>query len=124
MHKDIKISDIALSAKSEREVYHMLTIERDIYLFPMVDPNRKYMQNIMSGNKKFLYGKNIKAVKVSHIEQLSIKDLLNWRIESTEINLCLQHTNTVTKNDSVMFQMHWIMKAFKSHQKFIKRKKM
>ena len=106
MYKDIKISYIALSAKSKREVYQMLTIERDIYLFLMVDANIKYMQNIMSGNKKFLYGKNIKAVKVPHIEQLSIKDLLNWRIESTDIDLCLQYTNTIntlTKNDSVMF---------------------
>ena len=93
----------------------------------MVDANRKYMKNIMSGNKKFLYGNNIKAVKVPYIEQLSIKNLLNWRIENTDIDLCLQHTNmtnTLTKNDSVMFQIHWIMKAFKSHQRFIKRKKM
>ena len=94
MHKDIKPNDIALYAKSKREVNHVLTIERDIYLFPMVDANIKYMQNIMSGHKKFLYGKSIKAVKVPHIEQLSIKDLLNWRIGSTYIDLCLQHTNT------------------------------
>ena len=42
------------------------------------------MQNALSGNMNF-YGKNIKAVKVPHIEQLSIKYLLNWGIESTDI---------------------------------------
>ena len=48
--------------------------------------NRKYGQNVIIGNKKFLYCKNIKAVKVHQIEQLSIKDLVNWRIESTDID--------------------------------------
>ena len=76
MHKNIKKNYIAFHTKGKREVYHMLTIERDIYLFPMVDANRILYANSFSGNMNFC-GKNIKAVKVSHIEQLSIKYLLN-----------------------------------------------
>ena len=34
------------------------------------------MQNAISGNINF-YGKNIKAAKIPHIEQLSIKYFLN-----------------------------------------------
>ena len=52
MHRDKKINYIALNAKSKREVYNVLSVERDIYLFPMVDTNRKLMQNVISGNKK------------------------------------------------------------------------
>ena len=81
----------------------------------MVDANRKYLQNVISGNMNF-YGKNIKAVKVPHIEQLSIKDLINWGIKCTDIALYLKPTNTLTENDSVMFHIYWIRKAFKSQQ--------
>ena len=59
-------------------------IERDIYLFSMVDANRNKCKMLFVAIWIF-YGKNIKAVKVPHIEQLSIKYLLNWGIESTDI---------------------------------------
>ena len=41
MQKDITINDIALHAKSKKEVYHVLTIEWGIYLLPMVVANCK-----------------------------------------------------------------------------------
>ena len=85
MDKEITISDIALHAKSKKEVYDVLAIERGIYLSSLMDANRKYVQNIIRGLKKFLYSKNIKVAKVSQIGQLSIKRLLEWERENTEI---------------------------------------
>ena len=43
-------------------------------------------------------------------------------VMSWVLDLYLQYTNTTNtliENDSVMFQIHSIIKAFKSHQKFI-----
>ena len=76
MEKEITISDITLHAKSKKEGYDVLVIEGGIYLPPLMDANRKYVQSIIRGFKKFLYSKNIKVVKVSQIDQLSIKKLL------------------------------------------------
>ena len=74
--KDITISDIAIRAKSKKEIYHVLTVEGGIYLPPNNDSHKKYIQNIMRGFKKFIYTKNVKVVKVPHIQGLSIKKLL------------------------------------------------
>ena len=49
MNKEITINDIALHAKSKKEVYDVLTIEGGIYLPPIIDANRKYVQNIIRG---------------------------------------------------------------------------
>ena len=49
-----------------------------------MDANRKYVQNIIRGLKKFWFSKNIKVVKVLQICQLSIKKLLEWGSENIE----------------------------------------
>ena len=89
MNKDITIEDIALHAKSKKEVYNVLSVEGGIYLPPIMDANRKYIQNIIRGFKKFLYTKNVKVVKVPQIDKLSIKEILNWGKENTEIEMYL-----------------------------------
>ena len=89
MNKEITINDIALHAKSKKEVYDVLTIEGGIYLPPIIDANRKYVQNIIRGYKKFLYSKSIKVAKVPHIDKLSIKNLLKWGKDNTEIEMYL-----------------------------------
>ena len=86
MEKDITISDIAIHAKSKKEVYHVLTVEGGLYLPPIIDANKNYIQNIMRGFKKFLYSKNIKVVKAPHIDKLSIKEIIAWGRENTDID--------------------------------------
>ena len=86
-----------------------------------MDAKRKYLQNAISGNMNF-YGKNIKAVKVPHIEQLSIKDLINWGIKSTDIDPYLKPTNTLTENVSECFK-YIGYEGFQKSAKFITRKR-
>ena len=78
MEKEITINDIAIHARSKKEIYHVLTAEGGLYLPPIMDADRKYIQNIVRGLKKFMYSKDIKVVKVPQIEALSIKKLLQW----------------------------------------------
>ena len=74
MEKEITLNDIAIRAKSKKEVYQVLTIEGGLYLPPMADANIKYIQNIMKGhnvlsctplqNKNFILNKNwLKIIK-------------------------------------------------------------
>ena len=86
MEKEITINDISIHAKSKKEIYHVLTVEGGIYLPPMMDANKKYIQNIMRGHKKFLYTKNVKIAKVPQINKLSIKSILKWGYENTDID--------------------------------------
>ena len=44
MEKEITLNDIAIRAKSKKEVYQVLTIEGGLYLPPMADANKKYIQ--------------------------------------------------------------------------------
>ena len=89
MEKEITINDIAIHARSKKEICHVLTAEGGLYLPPIMDANRKYIQNIVRGLKKFMYSKDIKVVKVTQIEALSIKKLLQWGKANTAINLYL-----------------------------------
>ena len=86
MEKEITINDISIHAKSKKEIYHVLTVEGGIYLPTMMDANKKYIQNIMRGHKKFLYAKNVKIAKVLQINKLSIKSILKWGYEHTDID--------------------------------------
>ena len=58
MEKEIAISDIALHVKSKKEVYDVWAIEGWIYLPPLMDTNRKYVQNIIRGLKNSYTVKN------------------------------------------------------------------
>ena len=64
MVKDITISDIVIHAKSKKEVYHVLTVEGGLYLPPIIDANKNYIQNIMRGFKKFCTLKILKLSKL------------------------------------------------------------
>ena len=85
MEKEITINDIAIHAKSKKEIYHVLTVEGGLYLPPMMDANKRYIQDIMREIKKFIYAKNVRIVKVPQIENLSIKAILIWAKENTSI---------------------------------------
>ena len=50
--KDISLIDISVKARSKKEVYLVLTVEGELYLPPILDANRNYLKNIMSGKKK------------------------------------------------------------------------
>ena len=130
MEKDITISDIAINAKSKKEIYHVLKVEEGIYLPPINDPNNKYIQNIMRGFKKFLYTKNAKVVKVPHIKGLSIKEIIAWAKDNSDIDSYLPTysyrkypgrnwiCNVLNTIQSQKFQK-LISEALKSREKFI-----
>ena len=60
-------------------------MEGGLYLPPMMDANKRYIQDIMREIKKFIYAKNVRIVKVPQIENLSIKAILIWAKENTSI---------------------------------------
>ena len=45
----------------------VLTVEAGIYLPPIFDANREYIQDIMTTIKKFLYCKNVQTIKVQKL---------------------------------------------------------
>ena len=49
MIKEITLNDISIKARSKREVYLVLTVEGGLYLPPILDANRAYLKDIMSG---------------------------------------------------------------------------
>ena len=109
MEKDITISDIAIHAKSKKEVYHVLTVEGGLYLPPIIDANKNYIQNIMRGFKKFLYSKNIKVVKAPHIDKLSIKEIIAWEEKIQTSTLTCPHTVTTSTLIEIDCVMYWTL---------------
>ena len=90
MEKEITISDIAIRAKSKKEIFHVLTVGGGLYFSPINDSNKKYIQNIMKGfKKKFLYAKNVKLVKTPHIKGLSIKEIIALARDNSDIDCYL-----------------------------------
>ena len=53
MKKEIKMNDIAIRAKSLKEVSNVLTVEGGLKLPPMMDENKKYIKCIMRVHAKF-----------------------------------------------------------------------
>ena len=49
MIKEITLNDISIKARSKKEVYLVLTVEGGLYLPPILDSNRMYLKEIMSG---------------------------------------------------------------------------
>ena len=94
MEKEISKKDIAIHAKSKNEVYLMLTVKEGIYLSPIMDANKKYIQNIRKGHRKFL-SKDIKVVKVPQIEKLSNKKLWNELMKTLKLILTFLYTNII-----------------------------
>ena len=68
MKKDFAIINISLEAKSNKEVYQLLTFEGSIYLCPILDANKSYIKDMMT-EKEFLYWKQIQTVTVPHIDE-------------------------------------------------------
>ena len=81
----ITISDIAIKARSKKEVYNVLTVEGELYLPPIVDTTQKYLKEILTGKKKYLLCKDVKISKVPHTEKLRIRDILAFALKHIEI---------------------------------------
>ena len=86
MSRKLILSEIAIKARSKREVYYVLTSEGGIYLPPIMDANSSYLKDIVRGSKLFLYNKNVKVTKVPQIKDLYIADLLKWGRDNTNID--------------------------------------
>ena len=48
----MNVNEIALHAKSKKELYRLLQLEGNIYLPPLEQANHKYISDILSGKKK------------------------------------------------------------------------
>ena len=79
------LNDVSVKAKSKKEVYLVLTVEGGLYLPPIMDSNKDYLKGIMTGKKKFLYSKDVKAIKLLQIKSLSIKEILTFSKKYTDI---------------------------------------
>ena len=86
MEKYFAINDISLKAKSKKKVYQVFIYEGGIYLPPILDANKNYIKDITTDKKMFLYWMQILTVKLPHIGSLSIKLVINFVIEWTNIN--------------------------------------
>ena len=53
----LAISEISLKARSNKEVYTILSIEGGIYLPPILDANQSYLKGILTSKKKFFLAK-------------------------------------------------------------------
>lgn len=81
----ITLNDVSLKAKSKKEIYLVLTVEGGLYLPPILDANRKYLRALMIGKKKFLYSSKIKVTKVPQVENLAIKNILEFAAKNVDI---------------------------------------
>ena len=86
MDKKLTLPEIAIKARSKKEVYYVLSAEGGIYLPPIMDANSSYLKDIVRGKKKFLYNKDVKVTKVPQIKELYIADLLNWGKDNSNID--------------------------------------
>ena len=72
MEKTLTLNDVAIKAKSKKEIYFVLTTEGAIYLPPIMGANSSYLKEIARGTKLFLYSKNVKVVKVRKIKSYTL----------------------------------------------------
>ena len=86
MEKKLTINDVAIKAKSKKEIYYVLTCEGGIYLPPIMDANSTYLKDIVRGAKKFIYSKDVNVIKLPQIKRLYVADLLKWGKQNTLIN--------------------------------------
>ena len=89
MEKSFTLNDVAIKARSKKEVYYVLTTEGGIYLPPIIDANSSYLKEIARGTKLFLYSKNVKVIKVPQIKKLFVNDILKWGKSKTNIDAYL-----------------------------------
>ena len=85
MEKQINLNDTSIRARSKKEVYLVLTAEGGLYLPPILDSKKSYLKGIMIGTNKFIYCKDVSVIKLSQIKSLSIKEVLNYSINNTNI---------------------------------------
>ena len=83
---EIIINNISIKARSKKEIYMVLSLEGGIYLPPILDANSKYIKDIMTDSKKYLYWKNINTIKVPHIKSLEIKNIITFARQHCQVD--------------------------------------
>ena len=86
METEITINDISIKARSKKEIYMVLSLEGGIYLPPILDANSKYIKDIITGSKEYLYWKNINTIKVPHIKSFEIKNIITFARQHCQID--------------------------------------
>ena len=59
---------------------------RGLYLPPLLDSNKSYLKGVMNGTKRFLYCNDVSVIKQPQLKSLSIKMILNFAINNTNIS--------------------------------------
>ena len=49
--QSMSLRQISVRARSKKEIYRILQLEGDVYLPPIIQANRKYVADIVSGKK-------------------------------------------------------------------------
>ena len=85
-YEEIGINNLAIKARSKKEVYSLLVTEGGIYLPPLADSNYKYISQVIVGEKKHLKSKDVTVWHVPQILGLKISQLLEFARSRVDID--------------------------------------
>ena len=77
-YEEIRINDLAIKARSKKEIYFLLVNEGGIYLPPLADSNYKYISQMIVGDINHLKLKDVTVWYVPRILVLKISQLLEF----------------------------------------------
>ena len=83
---DFTVNDIGIKCRSKREVYSVLTSEGGLYLPPMPDCTQKFLRGVLIGDKSYIRCKDVRVIKVPHLDGLRVKGILSWARERIDID--------------------------------------
>ena len=83
---DFTVNDIGIKCRSKREVYSVLTSEGGLYLPPMANCTQKFLRGVLIGDKSYIRCKDVRVIKVPHLDGLRVKGILGWARERVDID--------------------------------------
>ena len=86
VNSEIGVKDLAIKARSKKEVYSLLVTEGGIYLPPLADAHYKYISKVIVGDKKYLKSKDVKVWQVPQIKGLKISHILEFARAKVDID--------------------------------------
>ena len=86
VYSEIGVKDLAIKARSKKEVYSLLVTEGGIYLPPLADAHYKYISKVIVGDNKYLKSKDVKVWQVPQIKGLKISHILEFARAKVDID--------------------------------------
>ena len=84
------VNDLSSKFKSKVELYNLLKREGDIYLPPKQDLTKKFLRDVMLGNKLNVKCRSVNVIKFSQCRGLYVGDLLKYAASIVDIKMYLQ----------------------------------